>query len=575
MLLGGLVLAGMPVLLHFLSRHKPKRLQFPAFRFLLQKRRSNTRKLRLRHLLLLLLRIGLLALLCLALARPRLFHEAIGLSREKPAAIVLIFDTSPSMEYKSGEMTRLDLAKKRALELLGQLPEDGRVLILDASDFADPVANASGSYRVDWLKSVEKARQRVQSLSIRPYSTSVTKALEEAWRRFDEWDRSNDDPAGASLPRLVCIFSDRTKASWDSGASSKRQTSEEAVKPQVFYFDVGIDDPVDLAITQVELPAKRQSFAEGEKVPLRVVARATGEKMSNTVVVQVGKKMLRQGFDVDAGKQQTLTMEIESAGLGPGLHQAEVKLETAADALTFNNVWYVTFGIHAPQKVLVLADDVKKAQKFAWALEDLLYDAHLKTIHEKTDFNNYEAVFLVGVRAPPDEHWKALANYLEQGKGVGIIPPGADIDRAAYNSEAAKKVMPARIVKKNDAAVGTWSLQESDLDHPFMLPYRNWLAHGEYDFLRHPLVAHHFWEMESSKEKGITAVVKYDEVNAPPAVLERLAKGFKRIMLVKVHEVGEPAPEEKWLRENATLDAEAVFESASILYFHPLQKSEW
>jgi uncharacterized membrane protein len=60
-----------------------------------------------------------------------------------------------------------------------------------------------------------------------------------------------------------------------------------------------------------------------------------------------------------------------------------------------------------------------------------------------------------------------------------------------------------------------------------------------------------------------------------PEDLERLAKGFKRIMLVKVHEVGEPAPEEKWLRENATLDAEAVFESASILYFHPLQKSEW
>ena len=59
-LLGGLLLAGLPVLLHFLVRQKPKTLVFPAFRFLMQKRRSNTRNLRLRHLLLLLLRVAAL-----------------------------------------------------------------------------------------------------------------------------------------------------------------------------------------------------------------------------------------------------------------------------------------------------------------------------------------------------------------------------------------------------------------------------------------------------------------------------------------------------------------------------------
>ena len=55
-LLGGLALAGIPVLLHLIVRQKPKRLPFPAFRFLVQQRRSNLRKLRLRQLLLLALR---------------------------------------------------------------------------------------------------------------------------------------------------------------------------------------------------------------------------------------------------------------------------------------------------------------------------------------------------------------------------------------------------------------------------------------------------------------------------------------------------------------------------------------
>src|SRR5687767_5932952 len=122
LLLGGLLLAALPVVLHFFVRKKPKTLLFPAFRFLVQKQRSNTRNLRLKHLLLLLLRIALIVLVCLALARPRLFHESLGLSRERPVAMVLVFDTSPSMEYKSRNETRLDLAKKRCLELLDQLP---------------------------------------------------------------------------------------------------------------------------------------------------------------------------------------------------------------------------------------------------------------------------------------------------------------------------------------------------------------------------------------------------------------------------------------------------------------------
>src|SRR5688572_16885694 len=91
--LGGLALLAIPVLLHLLMRQKPRRLPFPAFRFLVQKHRSNQRKLRLRHLLLLLLRMLLLALICLAVAQPRL---------GQPVAAVLVFDTSYSMEYKTG-----------------------------------------------------------------------------------------------------------------------------------------------------------------------------------------------------------------------------------------------------------------------------------------------------------------------------------------------------------------------------------------------------------------------------------------------------------------------------------------
>src|SRR5947209_1516181 len=144
-LLGGLVLAGVPILLHLIMRQKPKTLSFPAFRFLVQRQRTNLRKLQLRHLLLLLLRIGLIVLVCLALGRPRLVHPGLHLDSERPVAAVLIFDTSLSMEYKTSDgRTRLDEAKKRGQEFVNELPSGSRFVILDT---AEPI----GSSRGDWL----------------------------------------------------------------------------------------------------------------------------------------------------------------------------------------------------------------------------------------------------------------------------------------------------------------------------------------------------------------------------------------------------------------------------------------
>src|SRR5580692_6448975 len=98
-LLGGLLLVGVPILLHLIMRQKPRQLAFPAFRFLRQKLLVNRRKLQLQHIL---LRMLLIALLCLALARPRVQTGKMPFTPDQEIASVLLFDTSPSMEYSVG-----------------------------------------------------------------------------------------------------------------------------------------------------------------------------------------------------------------------------------------------------------------------------------------------------------------------------------------------------------------------------------------------------------------------------------------------------------------------------------------
>src|SRR5260370_17917288 len=108
LLLGGLVAVGLPVLLHLLMRQKPKHLLFPAFRFLQKRAKTNQRKIRLRHLILLLLRMLLIALIILALARPRMFSDRpVGFMPNQSVPALIAIDTTPTMEHTAARTPRL------------------------------------------------------------------------------------------------------------------------------------------------------------------------------------------------------------------------------------------------------------------------------------------------------------------------------------------------------------------------------------------------------------------------------------------------------------------------------------
>ncbi|MCP4785028.1 MAG: hypothetical protein GY878_15850 [Fuerstiella sp.] len=78
-LLAGVILAGLPVLLHLIMRAKPRRIEFPALQLLKTRQTSNSRRMKLRQILLLLLRAILIVVAVLALTRPSLPAAGYGL----------------------------------------------------------------------------------------------------------------------------------------------------------------------------------------------------------------------------------------------------------------------------------------------------------------------------------------------------------------------------------------------------------------------------------------------------------------------------------------------------------------
>ncbi len=116
-LLIGLIAAGIPFLLHMISKVRAREQKFPTLRFLRQSLEKTSRRRRVQNWLLLLLRSLLLAVLAMAVAEP--ISRATGGWGETPGqAAVILLDNSFSMAAVAGGNSRFARAKKNATAIL-------------------------------------------------------------------------------------------------------------------------------------------------------------------------------------------------------------------------------------------------------------------------------------------------------------------------------------------------------------------------------------------------------------------------------------------------------------------------
>jgi hypothetical protein len=637
-LLAGLTVLAVPLLLHLWRRQKPPTIRFPAFRFLLQRYRASQRKLRLRHLLLLLFRLLLLAALCLALARPRLLDQALALPRDQPLAAILLFDTSCSMDYRTSEgLSRLEEAKKRGQELLSQFPADSQVLVLDSG--AEPAPDS-----LTW-STPEQARAQITALGIRPANAPLTTRLGTAFRLFAERLRQHEEEGKPFLPCFLAVFSDRTLACWDPKQFAALQLAADQVPPaweglqqvrrqlptvlevlaalpqqvpqwpvqempvaslrdpweqlaaelptlnpvdyptrhladllaqvrqqsrrclarlqqlppvpeqadyrqqlralleeclerlrgvRMVFVDVGVDNPVNLGLASVELPAAgagqpREVFTADETIRLRVVVQGTGRDYDTSVLCQVDDQVLTRPIRVQAGGRSEVVFDISGRQLAAGPHAITVRL-AGSDPLIWDNVYYVTFTIREPRRVLILSDAPPRAGPWQQAIEarpEACFRCRVLSPEgvagwKASDWAAYQVVYLLAVARPSVALWQALRTFAEQGGGVGILPAGEELDLSAYNNVAAQQLLPGklvRIVSLPEPGV-TWQWEAPGLyAHPLLRPVARWRELGRDDFIQLPRTASRFWEVQPGPEGRI--LVAYADPPAHAALLER------------------------------------------------------
>ncbi len=519
-LAAGAALAALPVILHLFMRQTPKHVIFPALRLIRERQKQSKKRMKIKNWLLLLARMAILALMALALARPRVYSEVPLGDESQPMALGLVFDTSLSMEYKDKDKTRLDEAKERAKEILGKIPESSLVYVVDSGEPGVPIGLSPSA-----------ALKRIEGLNIRSVNRPLNAAMGQVYPVVAECDRP---------VHVVYVLTDLARTSWqaDRPAEGLEQVAKvkggKAAKIATFVWRLTPPEVTNLAVDSAE-PSSTIA-TQGESVEVRSRIRAVG-KAAATRVAEFeldGVKKGEQRLEIPAGGQVEVTFTTPPKLADGEVHRGKVKLSGAPDPFERDDERFFVFKVRPPLKVLLLADVRFEAEFVAAALDPEGPAAGRSYLVEralysdfgryKKDLQTYACVFLLNVKKLDESDWGALNHYVHEGGGL-VVAPGQRSSPESYNNSIANQVLPAQLEDRPKAmpAQATFG-KVANITHPLFQRYGK-----DLDSMLGMVPIYRYWPVKQPAE-GRTLLNFSD---GAPALIERTFKGPKtgRVLL--------------------------------------------
>jgi len=153
-----LPVSALPLVIHLFYRKRPGKIEFSDLRFIRAALERIRAGLRLRRYILLFIRTLLLLLLVCFFARPLLRFGAVGAREASPLSVVLLLDTSYSMRYEDGGMSRVERARQVARRILDLLPRQTRIGLIAYSDRVETATPSPGNDRNYLLRLIDTIR---------------------------------------------------------------------------------------------------------------------------------------------------------------------------------------------------------------------------------------------------------------------------------------------------------------------------------------------------------------------------------------------------------------------------------
>jgi hypothetical protein len=523
-LLGGLVAAAVPIIIHLLNRRKFREMRWAAMRFLLAAIRKNSRRIRIEQWILLAVRTLVIVLVVLAMAKPYL--ESLGalpVIAGRRTHRVLVLDGSLSMAYTVSDVTRFDQAKTLAVQLVKDARRGDAISVILMAEpprvvIGDPSPNHA------------EVQKEIEEISLPHGGTD----LEATFRAIDRV------LAASSIAQKEVVFlTDLQAASWRKGGDDdglKRIIAKlEAHKPRSVVIDLGKPGGENRAVTDLRI--RDPIITVDHSTVIRAVIHNYGPNRVEGVRVRLmvdGRLVPEQSpVSLEVGEDQSVAFN--PTFTTPGDHVVEVQIDD--DPLKLDNHRWLAVPVREHLSVL-LVDGHFKPEPFQ-AETDYLAQAlspavtsegspsviHVEVVSEsqlsRRDLAPFDAVVLCNIAQFTEAEVTALDDYLKQGGGV-VVFGGDQVVADNYNRllyEDGKGILPAALGPTiGDAARKEASFGFNPLDyrHPIVDEFD-----GESDEVKASLTGTRTWQFHKLRlPRNSPAQVALAFDNGDPAVIE-------------------------------------------------------
>lgn len=503
-----------PIIIEWLLRRRRRRIPFAAMRFLRDTERP--KKIRMQDRILLVLRMAILGLIVLALARPRIRPEDIVSVDRRDCSVVLLFDATYSNGQRVGNLSAFERARRMALDVLAGLPNGVQVAIGAVGHSLKPVQ--------DWTADKGLLTEKIEGLAVSHGSGAIREALAWALEKIKE-----KSATGGKRAELY-VFSDLQATTWGKGSeAAEAGRSVRALMPQlaqrarISVADTGGKGCGNLFVTRFEpadkvlavgvnteflVDVQAAGLPEGRSLPARLTLFVNDEKRHfEALSVPAGGKQFRVPYRVLSHGEQVLKVVLEG------------------DDSPLDNERLYLAEVPAAMKVLLLDDQatVPAHQRASVFLEYAIAPPAgpgrepvsaftVKSCSwqeaQRETFGEYGAVVMAGIREPSPGLLSRLRFYVREG-GCLLVLAGEGVEPFPYEAlyQQGAGPLPALFKGKEEGAGFLKSL----------LPESGKLEEGVFRFFR-PMA------LPAKPPEGLTTLAQLSS-GQPLAVVRSYGQG--------------------------------------------------
>ena len=417
-----LPLIALPILIHLINQHRHRTIPWAAMMFLMSAKRMSKGMARLRHFLILLMRVLAVAALIFVISRPLSGGWLGSIGMSKPDATLILLDRSASMEMQ--DLQAGQSKRSAALQKLAQLLEQG-----DYGTHLVLIDSASGQ-----LQDVDspKALLGLPTTESSATSADIPGMLESALAYLKANKSGRVD---------VWICSDLSENDWDVESGRWQAIREEFAQLEgVHHFLLAYADlPSSNLSVRVE-NVQRWERGNNAELVLDVVVRS--KDSSDTT------PKTRIAFEVNNARS---VVEVELDRQGTSLQGHRIPIDTKlrsgwgsvglpGDTNPLDNRFFFVFSEPPVRRAIVVSDDVKNGEAFRRALA-IPIDPRLQ---HRVDVISVDRVAEIDWESTGLLIWQAalprgsvveqIAQFVDTGRVVMFFPPNQNTDERLFDS---------------------------------------------------------------------------------------------------------------------------------------------